>query len=78
MVPWQHPLNLGGIGVTGGKAANVIGRDADLIIGVGTRFSDFTTSSKWLFNEDRKVLGINICPFDAYKMDAEPLWQMRR
>ena len=73
LVPWQHPLNLGGIGVTGGKAANVIGRDADLIIGVGTRFSDFTTSSKWLFNEDRKVLGINICPFDAYKMDAEAI-----
>ncbi len=71
LISWQNPLNLGGIGVTGGKAANVIGRDADLIIGVGTRFTDFTTSSKWLFNENRKVLGINICPFDAYKMDAE-------
>lgn len=71
IIPWQNPLNLGGIGVTGGKAANVMGRDADLIIGVGTRFSDFTTSSKWLFNENRKVLAINICPFDAYKMDAE-------
>ena len=45
----------------------------DLIIGVGTRFTDFTTSSKWLFNENRKVLGINICPFDAYKMDAEAI-----
>ena len=73
LVSWRHPLNLGGIGVTGGKAANVIGRDADLIIGVGTRFSDFTTSSKWLFNENRKVLAINICPFDAYKMDAEAI-----
>lgn len=73
MVDWKHPLNLGGIGVTGGKAANVIGRDADLIIGVGTRFTDFTTASKWLFNEDRKVLGINVCPFDAYKMDAEAI-----
>lgn len=71
IIPWQNSLNLGGIGVTGGKAANVIGRDADLVIGVGTRFSDFTTSSKWLFNEKRKVLAINICPFDAYKMDAE-------
>lgn len=71
IIPWQNPLNLSGIGVTGGKAANVIGRDADLVIGVGTRFSDFTTSSKWLFNENRKVLAINICPFDAYKMDAE-------
>ena len=73
LISWNHPLNVGGIGVTGGKAANVIGRDADLVIGVGTRFSDFTTASKWLFKEDRKVLGINICPFDAYKMDAEAI-----
>lgn len=73
LIAWDHPLNVGGIGVTGGKAANVIGRDADLVIGVGTRFSDFTTASKWLFKEDRKVLGINICPFDAYKMDAEAI-----
>lgn len=73
LIDWKHPLNLGGIGVTGGKAANVIAREADLIIGVGTRFTDFTTSSKWLFKEDRKVLGINICPFDAYKMDAEAI-----
>ncbi len=73
LIDWRHPLNLGGIGVTGGKAANVIARDADLIIGVGTRFSDFTTSSKWLFNERRKVLAVNVCPFDAYKMDAEAI-----
>ena len=73
LISWNHPLNLGGIGVTGGKAANVIAKDADLVIGVGTRFSDFTTASKWLFKEDRKVLGINICPFDAYKMDAEAI-----
>lgn len=73
LIDWKHPLNLGGIGVTGGKAANVIARDADVIIGVGTRFTDFTTSSKWLFNENRKVLGINVCPFDAFKMDAEAI-----
>ena len=73
IIDWKHPLNLGGIGVTGGKAANVVARDADLVIGVGTRFSDFTTSSKWLFNENRKVLAINVCPFDAYKMDAEAI-----
>ena len=78
LVPWQHPLNLGGIGVTGGKAANVIGRDADLIIGVGTRFSDFTTSSKWLFNEDRKVLGSIFAPLTRIKWMPRPLWQMRR
>ncbi|MBR2100557.1 MAG: 3D-(3,5/4)-trihydroxycyclohexane-1,2-dione acylhydrolase (decyclizing), partial [Eubacterium sp.] len=73
LISWNPPLNLGGIGVTGGKAANVVAKDADLVIGVGTRFSDFTTASKWLFKEDRKVLGINICPFDAYKMDAEAI-----
>ncbi len=73
IIGWKHPLNLGGIGVTGGKAANIIARDADLVIGVGTRFTDFTTASKWLFNENRKVLGINVCPFDAFKMDAEAI-----
>ncbi|MCD7722800.1 MAG: 3D-(3,5/4)-trihydroxycyclohexane-1,2-dione acylhydrolase (decyclizing) [Clostridiales bacterium] len=73
LIDWKDELNLGGIGVTGGLAANVIAKDADLIIGVGTRFSDFTTSSKWLFNEQRKVLAINVCPFDAYKMDAQAI-----
>ena len=73
VLPWTHPLNLGGIGVTGGQAANVIGRDADVIIAVGTRLTDFTTCSKWLFREDAKVVSINICPFDAVKMDAEPI-----
>ena len=72
-LPWSHPLNLGGIGVTGGKAANVIAKTADLIIAVGTRLTDFTTCSKWLFAEDAKVLSINICPFDAVKMEGEPI-----
>jgi len=73
VLPWNHPLNLGGIGVTGGQAANVIARDADCIIAVGTRLTDFTTSSKWLFRGDAKVVSINICPFDAVKMDGEPI-----
>ena len=72
-VPWNHPLNLGGVGVTGGKAANVIAPEADVIVAVGTRLSDFTTSSKWLFRHDAKFIGLNICPFDALKMDAEPI-----
>ncbi|MCH5286317.1 MAG: 3D-(3,5/4)-trihydroxycyclohexane-1,2-dione acylhydrolase (decyclizing) [Christensenellaceae bacterium] len=72
-VSWQHPLNLGGIGVTGGKAANIIAPDADVVLAVGTRLSDFTTSSKWLFRDDAKFIGLNICPFDALKMDAEPI-----
>lgn len=72
-ISWQHELNMGGVGVTGGKAANVIGRDADVILAVGTRLTDFTTSSKWLFKQDAKVIGLNICPFDAIKMDAEAI-----
>ncbi len=73
VLPWDHRLNLGGIGVTGGQAANVIAKDADLIIAVGTRLTDFTTCSKWLFKEDAGVLSINICPFDAVKMLGAPI-----
>lgn len=71
VVPWDHPLNVGGLGVTGGKAANVLAKDADLILAVGTRLTDFTTSSKSAFkNPDARLLSINVCPFDAFKMDA--------
>ncbi len=66
-----HPLNLGGIGTTGNLAANLIAREADLVIGVGTRLSDFTTASKSLFqNKDVEFLSINISRFDAGKMDS--------
>lgn len=72
-VVWDHPMNLGGIGVTGNSAANSIAKEADLIIGVGTRFSDFTTCSKWLFqNEEARFLTLNVNSFDAYKMNAAP------
>lgn len=70
---WSHPLNLGGIGVTGTLAANTLAKEADLIIGVGTRYTDFTTSSKWLFNPEAKFLNINVSPFQAMKLDALPL-----
>jgi len=70
-VTWDHDLNLGGIGVTGCMAANMIAKEADLVIGVGTRFTDFTTSSKWLFqNPDVEFININISLFDAYKLDS--------
>lgn len=70
----NHPLNLGGVGTTGGLAANILAKDADLIIGVGTRFSDFTTASKWLFqHESVDFLSLNIASFDAYKLDAHRL-----
>ncbi len=66
-----HPLNLGGVGTTGCLAANTLGQETDLVIGVGTRYTDFTTASKWLYqNPDVDFLNINIASFDAYKMDA--------
>ena len=67
----SHPYCLGGIGVTGTLASNVIAKDADVVIAVGTRLSDFTTSSKWLFQrEGVKVVTINNNRYHAYKMDA--------
>ena len=71
-LPWDHPLNLGGIGVTGGAAANALAKEADLVIAVGSRLTDFTTASKWGFQHpDVKLLGVNVCAFDALKMDAQ-------
>lgn len=71
---WDNPYNLSGIGVTGSLAANTLAQEADLIIAVGTRLGDFTTCSKWLFkNSDANILSINITPFDAYKMNGEPI-----
>lgn len=66
-----HPLNMGGIGETGSLAANTLARDADLIIGVGTRYSDFTTGSKSLFqNPDVQFLNLNVGAFDVQKLDG--------
>lgn len=67
----SHPYCLGGIGVTGTYASNIIAKDADVVIAIGTRLSDFTTSSKRLFlNEDVQFVTINNCRYHAYKMDA--------
>lgn len=65
----SHPYNLGGVGVTGNLAANTIARDADLIISIGSRLSDFTTGSKELYGKT-KMVAINVSMFDAGKMDA--------
>lgn len=66
-----HPLNLGGLGVTGNLAANTYAKDADVIVGIGTRYSDFTTSSKTAINFDSaKIVNINVNRVDAYKLDA--------
>jgi 3D-(3,5/4)-trihydroxycyclohexane-1,2-dione acylhydrolase (decyclizing) len=71
---FDHPLQLGAIGVTGTFAANRIARDADLIIGVGTRYSDFSTASKTAFrNPDVRFINVNVAAFDAAKHAALPL-----
>ncbi len=67
----SHPLNLGGIGATGNLAANRIAAKADCIVGIGTRFSDFTTASKWLYGGAKvKIATINVSAFHAEKLDA--------
>lgn len=70
----SHPYNLGGLGVTGNLSANTIAEEADLIISVGSRLSDFTTGSKNQFkNPEVKIASINISRFHAYKMDSLPV-----
>ncbi|MCC7009740.1 MAG: 3D-(3,5/4)-trihydroxycyclohexane-1,2-dione acylhydrolase (decyclizing) [Acidobacteria bacterium] len=65
---WDHPLNLGAIGVTGTFAANRVAREADLVIGIGTRYSDFTTGSKTIWQHpDVRFININVTEFDAGK-----------
>lgn len=67
----NHPYNMGGLGVTGTLSANKAAQNADLIIGVGTRYTDFTTSSKTAFNfEEATFININVSRMQAYKWDA--------
>lgn len=73
-LPFDHPQTLGAMGVTGTPGANTQARDADLVIGIGTRYSDFTTASKSAFqNPDVQFININVTEFDAYKHSALPL-----
>ena len=73
-LPWNHPMNAGPVGTNGGLAANRLGRDADLVIGVGTRLGDFVTASKTTFQHpDATFIGINVGPMDAYKMRGVPI-----
>ncbi|MGQ0567420.1 MAG: 3D-(3,5/4)-trihydroxycyclohexane-1,2-dione acylhydrolase (decyclizing) [Gemmobacter sp.] len=73
-LPWDHPLNLGPVGVTGASSANAVCAGADVVIGVGTRFQDFTTGSWALFaNPARRLVSINVAAYDAMKHGAEPL-----
>lgn len=71
---YQNPLSLGAIGVTGNKSANEIAQEADVIIGIGTRFNDFMTSSQTGFaHEDVQFININIAEYDVHKQGALPL-----
>jgi 3D-(3,5/4)-trihydroxycyclohexane-1,2-dione acylhydrolase (decyclizing) len=68
---FDHPLNLGALGATGTLAANRLARDADLVIGIGTRYSDFTTASKTAFQDPEvRFININVAEFDAAKHAA--------
>ncbi len=67
-LPFDHPLALGAIGVTGTSAANRIAREADLVIGIGTRWTDFTTASKTAFQDANvRFINVNVADFDAQK-----------
>lgn len=69
---WDHPQYLGGIGATGTAAANAIAAQADLVIGIGTRYSDFTTASRTAFqNPDVTFVNVNVAAFDAYKHGSQ-------
>lgn len=73
-LPYNHPGNLGAVGATGTLAANRIARDADLVIGIGTRYSDFTTASKTAFqNPNVRFVNINLFEMDAFKHYGIPL-----
>ncbi|MFF6913029.1 3D-(3,5/4)-trihydroxycyclohexane-1,2-dione acylhydrolase (decyclizing) [Streptomyces sp. NPDC012466] len=70
----DHPQDVGGIGHTGTATADELARTADLVIGVGTRYTDFTTASGTLFSHpDVRFLNLNIAPFDGHKLAGRPL-----
>ena len=71
---WDHAYNFGPVGVTGCESANIVSEKADLVLGIGTRFQDFTTGSWALFkNPNRKILALNVQAYDSVKHDAIPL-----
>ncbi len=73
-LPYDHPQCVGAIGATGNLAANRLAREADLVIGIGTRYSDFTSASMTAFqNPEVRFVNINTAEFDAYKVSAIPV-----
>ena len=70
VIPWENPMNVGSVGVTGGSACNELLKEADLIIAIGTRLGDFITGSRTLFNSEATLLSINVCAYDSIKHRA--------
>jgi 3D-(3,5/4)-trihydroxycyclohexane-1,2-dione acylhydrolase (decyclizing) len=71
---WDHPLSVGGVGATGSPAANALAADADVVLGVGTRYSDFTTASRTVFADPQvRFVNLNVTGFDAGKHAATAL-----
>src|ERR671923_1406124 len=73
-MPYDHPAALGAIGVTGTDGANAMAREADVVVGVGTRWADFATASHTIFaNPGVRFVNLNVAPVDAFKHAATPL-----
>ena len=73
-LPYDHPSSVGAIGATGTTAANALAREADVVLGIGTRWSDFTTASRTIFaNPEVRFVNLNVAPVDAFKQSALPL-----
>jgi 3D-(3,5/4)-trihydroxycyclohexane-1,2-dione acylhydrolase (decyclizing) len=74
-LPYDHPRSVGAIGATGTTAANALAREADVVIGVGTRWSDFTTASRSLFADPEvRFVNLNVAPVDTFKLAGLPLF----
>ena len=69
-MPWDHPLAMGAVGVTGTLAANRLAKQADVVLAIGTRLGDFTTMSNSVFHPDVRIIAINVCEMDAHKRGA--------
>ena len=74
VLPYDHPQEVGAVGVTGTPGANILAREADLVLGIGTRYSDFTSASKTAFqNPAARFINVNVAEFDAFKHAGLPL-----
>jgi 3D-(3,5/4)-trihydroxycyclohexane-1,2-dione acylhydrolase (decyclizing) len=73
-LPWDHPNAVGGLGATGSPVANRLARHADVVLGIGTRYADFTTASRSVFQHPNvRFVNLNVAAFDAGKLSALPL-----